>query len=89
MNEKNGNGDKLSRAEEQFKAAQARLAAAKIDAAKRKQKDDNKLFRLVGEGVCKAAEKSPELRLMIAQILGGSVTDAAKRRFLESRRYIA
>lgn len=88
MNEKNGNG-RIAHFEEQFKAAGARLAAAKLAQAKRKQKDDKKLFGLVGEEVCEAAAKSPELRLMIAQILGGSVTDAAKRSFLDARGYIA
>jgi hypothetical protein len=92
----NGNGDTLSRlqekvkaAEEKKKMAEANLAAERLALAKRKQKDDKKLFGLVGEEVCEAAAKSPELRLMIAQILGGSVTDAAKRRFLDARGYIA
>jgi len=89
VSEKNGNGDKLSRLEEKLKTAEARLAAEKMALAKRKQKDNKKLFGLVGQEVCQAAEKSPELRLMIAQILGGAVTDAAKRRFLETRGYIA
>jgi len=86
--EMNGNG-RIAHFEEQVKAAEARLAAARMAQAKRKQKDNKKLFRLVGEEVCTAADKSPELHLMIAQILGGSVTDAAKRRFLDARRYIA
>jgi hypothetical protein len=89
VSEKNGNGDKLSRLEEKLKTAEARLAAEKMALAKRKQKDNKKLFGLVGQEVCQAAEKSPELRLMIAQILGGAATDAATRRFLETRGYIA
>ena len=84
----NGNG-RIAHFEEQVKAAEARLAAARMAQAKRKKKDNRKLFGLVGEEVCEAAAKSPELRLMIAQILGGSVTDAAKRRFLEAREFIA
>jgi hypothetical protein len=43
----------------------------------------------VGREACEAAEKSPEFRLMIAQTLGGAVTDPAARRFLEGRGYIA
>jgi hypothetical protein len=89
VSETNGNGDKLSRLHEKVKAAEARLAAEKMLLAKRKQKDNKKLFGLVGQGVCEAAEKSPELRLMLAQILGGAVTDAGARRFLEARGFIA
>ena len=89
MSETNGNGDKLSRLQEKVKAAEARLAAEKMILANRKQRDNKKLFGLVGQEVCEAAQRSPELHLMIAQILGGAVTDAAARRFLEARGYIA
>jgi len=88
MSEANGNG-RIAHFEEKLKAAEAMLAAEKLKLAKRKQKENKKLFGLVGQEVCDAAERSPELRLMIAQILGGAVTDAAARRFLEARGYIA
>jgi hypothetical protein len=88
VSETNGN-ERIAHFEEKLKTAEARLAAEKMALAKRKQKDNKKLFGLVGQEVCEAAEKSPELRLMIGQILGGSVTDAAKRRFLDARGYIA
>jgi hypothetical protein len=85
----NSNDDKLSRLLEKQKQVDAQLAAEKLRLAKRKQKDDRKLFALVGREACEAAEKSPEFRLMIAQTLGGAVTDPAARRFLEGRGYIA
>jgi hypothetical protein len=88
-NGNNGSGDKLSRLLERQKEVDAQLAAEKLRLAKRKQKDDRKLFASVGREVCEAAEKSPEFRLMIAQTLGGAVTDDAARRFLEARGYIA
>ncbi len=90
VNEKNGNGnERLTVLLERRKQDDALILAERMKVAKRKQKDDKKLFGLVGQEVCGAAERSPDLRLMIAQILGGAVTDAAKRRFLEARRYIA
>jgi hypothetical protein len=89
VREINGNGDRLSRLQEKVKAAEARLAAERLLLAKRKQRDDKKLFALVGQAICSAAEQSPEFHLMLKQTLGGAVTDAADRRFLEARGYIA
>jgi hypothetical protein len=90
-NGKNGSSGnaKLQALLERQKEVEARLAAEKLRLAKRKQKDDKKLFASVGREVCEAAEKSPEFHLMIAQTLGGAVTDPAVRRFLEGRGYIA
>jgi hypothetical protein len=88
-NGSNGSGDKLSRLLERQKEVEAKLASEKIRLLKRKQKDDRKMFGWVGRAICEAAEKSPEFRMMIAQTLGGAVTDEAARRFLDARGYIA
>ena len=88
-NGSNGNGDKLSRLLERQKELDAQLATEKIRLLKRKQKDDKKLFALVGRAVCETAEQSKDFHLMLNQTLGGAVTDASARRFLEGRGYIA
>jgi hypothetical protein len=88
MNAANGNA-RLEALLERQKQLDALLAAEKLKLAKRKQRDDRKLFALVGEAVCEAAEKSSDFHLMLNQILGGAVTDATARRFLKERGYIA
>ena len=85
----NGNGDRLSRLLERQKELDAQLAGEKLRLAKRKQKDDKKLFSLVGRAVCETAEQSKDFHLMLKQTLGGAVTDDAARRFLEARGFIA
>jgi len=83
-----GNG-RLESLLERQKQLDAQLAAEKLKLAKRKQKDDKKLFALVGRSVCQAAEHSADFHLMVNQTLGGEVTDAAARRFLEERGWLA
>ena len=85
----NGNGAKLNRLLERQKEIEAQLAEEKLRLAKRKQKDNKKLYALVGGAVCDAAERSPDFHLMLKQTLGGAVTDAAAGRFLDARGYIA
>jgi hypothetical protein len=87
-NEINGNA-KLEALLERQKQLDAQLAAEKLRLAKRQQKDDKKLYALVGRTVCETAEQSKDFHLMLNQTLGGAVTDAAARRFLEGRGYIA
>jgi hypothetical protein len=57
-NGSNGNA-KLEALLERQKEIEARLAAEKLRLAKRKQKDDGKLFRDVGREVCSAGEHAP------------------------------
>ncbi len=91
MNKKNAsNGNtRLESLLERQKQLDALVATEKLKLAKRKQRNDRKLFILVGEAVCEAAERSPEFLLMLKQTLDGTVTDAVSRRFLEARGYIA
>jgi hypothetical protein len=87
-NGSNGNA-KLEALLERQKEIEARLAAEKLRLAKRKQKDDGKLFRDVGREVCRAGEHAPNFQLMVAQTLGGTLTDEKLRRFLEERGWLA
>jgi hypothetical protein len=87
-NESNGNA-KLEALLERQKEIEARLAAEKLRLAKRKQKDDRKLFADVGREVCHAGECAPNFQLMVAQTLGGTVTDEKLRRFLTERRWLS
>lgn len=84
----NGNA-RLEALLERQKQVDAQLAAEKVRLAKRKQKDDRKLFGDVGREVCHAGERAPNFQLMVAQTLGGTVTDEKVRRFLTERRWLS
>ena len=87
-NGSNGNGDKLSRLLERQKELDAQLATEKIRLLKRKQKDDKKLFALVGRAVCETAEQSKDFHLMLNQTLGGAVTDASAGTRISVKAYL-
>jgi hypothetical protein len=88
VNVTNGNA-KLEALLERQKEIEARLAAEKLRLAKRKQKDDRKLFADVGREVCHAGERVPNFQLMVAQTLGGTVTEEKVRRFLTERGWLS
>jgi hypothetical protein len=79
----NGN-PRLEALLERQKQLDALLVAEKLRLAKRKQKDDRKLFAIVGRSVCQAAEQSPEFHLMLRQTLAGlgGVLTEGEQKFL-------
>lgn len=81
----NGN-PRLEALLERQKQLDALLAAEKLKLAKRKQKDDRKLFALVGRSVCQAAEQSPDFHLMLRQTLAGlgGVLTEGEQNFLKA-----
>jgi hypothetical protein len=66
----NGN-PRLEALLERQKQLDALLAAEKVKLAKRRQKDERKLFAIVGRSACHAAEQSPDFHLMLRQTLAG------------------
>jgi|SRR5271165_1308790 len=81
----NGN-PRLEALLERQKQLDALLAAEKLKLAKRKQKDDRKLFAIVGRSVCQAAEQSPDFHLMLRQTLAGlgGVLTEGEQNFLKA-----
>ena len=81
----NGN-PRLEALLERQKQLDALLTAEKLKLAKRKQKDDRKLFAIVGRSVCQAAEQSPEFHLMLRQTLAGlgGVLTEGEQNFLKA-----
>ncbi len=60
----------------------AQIEAERVRAARRKAKNDAKLFALVGRALVKNAANSPDFHLMLKQTLAITVTDEHERQFL-------
>jgi hypothetical protein len=60
------------------------LAAEQMKLAKRRQRDTERLERILGAAVLRTAELSPEFKLMIAQTALCNVDDKARRMLIEN-----
>lgn len=83
----NGNG-RMEALREKEKAIRARITAENHEQQKRKARDRAKLAEIIGSALVDQASSSVDLHLMLKQILGGAVTDASARRFLEQRGWV-
>ena len=81
----NGRLDALRKKEVAIRAA---IAAEQAKQQKRGAKERRRLAEIVGDALVEQAAKSPELHVMLKQILGSSVTDAASRRFLSDHGWL-
>jgi len=84
-----GNGntriDALRRREAALKAA---IAAEKVRQQKRKEKDDARVFAVVGEALTRYAEQSPDFRLMLKQVLQSADLRDTDRAFLAGKGWV-
>ena len=71
--------DALLRREAAIKAA---IAAEKVREQKRKEKTDARVFAIVGEALTRQAERSPDFRLMLRQVLQSAELRDTDRAFL-------
>lgn len=79
-NESNING-RIEIWMERQRELRQKIEAEKARIARRKAKNDAKLFALVGRELARAAAESPTVQLMLKQALQ-SVTDERERQFL-------
>ena len=64
----------------------AKIAAEQIKKRRRIEKENARLFALVGEALCQNAADNPEtFGLMLKQVLASTVTDDRTREFLSSK----
>lgn len=66
----------------------ARIVAERVQRQKRKEKDDARLFAIIGEALVTYGAQSPDFKTMLRQALAGSVTDERSRKFLTDRRWL-
>ena len=82
-----GNG-KLEKLREREAAVKAAIAALKVTQQKRKEKDDARLFAIVGGALVCYATQSPDFKTMLRQVLTNAVTDERARQFLAARGWL-
>jgi hypothetical protein len=85
MEDGNGKIESLRKREAALKAA---IAAETQKQQKREAKNRQRLADLIGTALVDQAGSSPDLQLMLKQILSGAVTDVSARRFLEERGWL-
>ena len=81
MKTDNGTG-RIELLRERERQLREQIAREQARVARRKAKNDAKLFALVGRALVNYAAQSPDFQLMLKQTLAISVTDERERQFL-------
>ena len=76
------NSMKLEALRKREAAIKAAIAAEKVREQKRKEKMDARVFAIVGEALTRQAERSPDFRLMLRQVLQSAELRDTDRAFL-------
>jgi hypothetical protein len=74
--------DELRRREQALKAA---IAQEKVKEQKRKDKENARLFSVIGEALAHYATKSPDFKLMLKQVLQSAELRDTDRAFLAGK----
>jgi hypothetical protein len=77
--------ESLRRKEAALKAA---IATEKVRQQKRKEKEDARLFSIVGEVLVKNAAQSPDFQLMLKQVLQSAALRETDRVFLAAKAWL-
>lgn len=85
---KNSADDKLLALRKRAEQLESLITAEKLKQQKRTHKDRKRLTAIIGDALVDQAEVSPDLRLMLTQILGTAVTEPSARRFLATKGWI-
>lgn len=88
MNGSQSGGDKLEALRKREAALKAAIAAEKVRQLKRKEKDDARVFAVVGEALARYAEQSPDFRLMLKQVLQAAELRDTDRAFLAGKGWL-
>ena len=82
MSNSSGNNNRIDALLKREAAVKAAIAAEKVRQQKRREQIDTRLFRIVGEALTRYAEKTPDFRLMLKQILSVAEMRDGERAFL-------
>jgi hypothetical protein len=81
----NGKG-RIAALKEKERRIRAAIAAEQVKKRRRIEKENARLFALVGEALCQNAAENPDtFGLMLKQVLTSTVTDDRTREFLSSK----
>jgi hypothetical protein len=82
------NSDRLAELHRREAAIKAAIAAEKVREQKRKEKMDTRVFAIVGEALTRYAERSPDFRLMLKQVLQSAELRDTDRAFLSANGWL-
>ena len=81
---KNDSGNRLEALQKRIDETRQKMAAEQERLRKREAKEQERLFRIVGEACCEAA-KNRDYQPMVEEILNQTVTDERARAFLRQK----
>jgi len=85
MSEANGNANRLAALRKREAALKAAIAAEQVRQQKRKDKENARLFSVLGEALAHYAAKSPDFKLMLKQVLQSAGLRDTDRTFLAGK----
>lgn len=88
MNNKTDGNERIEALRKREQAIKAAIAAEQIRRQKRKEKDDARLFSIVGAALVQNAAQSPDFRLMLNQVLQSAALREADRLFLAAKGWL-
>lgn len=77
-----GSKDRLVELHRREAALKSAIAAEKVRQQKRKEKSDARVFSIIGEALTHYAERSPDFKLMLKQVLQSAELRDTDRAFL-------
>lgn len=80
--------DRLAELHRREAALRAAIAEEKVRQQKRKEKMDARVFAIVGEALTRYAERSPDFRLMLRQVLQSAELRDTERAFLAANGWL-
>ena len=80
--------DRIEALRKREAAVRAAIAQEKVRAQKKKEKDDARLFSIVGAALVRNAERSPDFQLMLKQILQAAELRDSDRAFLAQKGWL-
>lgn len=82
------NNDRLAELHRREAALKEAIAAEKVRQQKRKEKADARVFSILGEALTRYAERSPDFRLMLKQVLQSAELRDTDRAFLAANGWL-
>jgi hypothetical protein len=86
----NGQGinSKLEALRKREAALKAAIVAEQVRQQKRNEKDNARLFAMIGEALVIYGNQSTDFKTMLRQVLASAITDERSRQFLKDRGWI-
>jgi len=88
MNDGTNSNERIEALRKREQAIKAAIAAEQVRRQKRREKDDGRLFSIVGAALVQNAAQSPDFRLMLKQVLQSAALRESDRAFLAGKGWL-